>query len=297
MGKKLVIYSINDSGYGPKTIDIGNWSGKGIYSPVSHLENMLETRNEYKRPGVYFLKSSSDNSKYSEKVYIGEGEDVSARLKKHLVDCNKEFDECIVFTAKDEMLTKAHIKYLETKLIQLSLEYGNVEVENIQQSNKLTSLPESDQSDMDYFLEQIKIILPIVGFNCFKPNAISTNKVENKALIKDENEVYYINNKGIKATLIINDDGYVVQKGSECIKKNVNSLAIDRVRYKNKLIDLGILKEQNNMLIFQKDTIFKSSSQAASIILGSQVSGTQIWRNESGVTYKENMEKKLGELK
>lgn len=250
MGKKLVMYLINNSNYGPKTIDIGNWSGRGIYCPVSHLENMLETRNEYKRPGVYFLKSPSDNSNYSEKVYIGEGEDVSARLKKHLVDSNKEFDECIAFIGKDEMLTKAHIKYLETKLIQLSLEYGNVEVENIQQSNKLTSLPESDQSDMDYFLEQIKIILPIVGFNSFRPNTISINKVKNRVLIEDKNEVYYIKNKGIKATLIINDDGYVVKKGSECIKENVNSLAVDRIRYKNKLIDLGVLKKHNDILIF-----------------------------------------------
>jgi Domain of unknown function (DUF4357) len=295
MGKKLVMYLINDSNYGPKTIDIGNWSGRGIYSPVSHLENMLETRDEYKRPGVYFLKVPSNNSNYNEKIYIGEGEDVSARLKKHLVDSNKEFDECIVFIGKDEMLTKAHIKYLETKLIQLSLEYGNVEVENIQQSNKLTSLPEADQSDMDYFLEQIKIILPTVEFNCFRPNTISINKIKNKDLVQNKNEVYYIRNKGIKATLIINDEGYVVKKGSECIKENVNSLAVDRVRYKNKLIDLNILKKHNNILIFDKDTIFKSSSQAASIILGAQVSGTQIWKDKFGATYKENIEKKLGE--
>lgn len=295
MGKKLVMYLINDSNYGPKTIDIGNWSGRGIYSPVSHLENMLETRDEYKRPGVYFLKAPSNNSNYNEKIYIGEGEDVSARLKKHLVDSNKEFDECIVFIGKDEMLTKAHIKYLETKLIQLSLEYGNVEVENIQQSNKLTSLPEADQSDMDYFLEQIKIILPTVEFNCFRPNTISINKIKNKDLVQNKNEVYYIRNKGIKATLIINDEGYVVKKGSECIKENVNSLAVDRVRYENKLIDLNILKKHNNILIFDKDTIFKSSSQAASIILGAQVSGTQIWKDKFGATYKENIEKKLGE--
>ena len=30
MGKKLVMYLINDSNYGPKTIDIGNCSGRGM---------------------------------------------------------------------------------------------------------------------------------------------------------------------------------------------------------------------------------------------------------------------------
>lgn len=211
MGKKLVTYLINDNNYGPKIIDIGNWSGRAIYSPVSHLKSMLESRDEYKKTGIYFLKSPSRNVSYNDKVYIGEGEEVNKRLKKHLLDPQKEFDDCMVFISKDDMLTKAHIKYLETKSIELSLESGNMEVENIQQSTKLPSLPEADKSDMDYFLEQIKIILPTVGFNCFKPNTIDIDKRDSKNLFDSEKESYYIKSKKLKATLIINDNGFVVQ--------------------------------------------------------------------------------------
>ena len=49
MGKKLTVYLINGNDDGPRTIEIGNWSGKALYSPRVTLKQMMK-RNEYDRP-------------------------------------------------------------------------------------------------------------------------------------------------------------------------------------------------------------------------------------------------------
>ena len=289
MGKKITIYLMDDNQYGPKTIEIGNWAGKGIYVPTAYISKLIDEQKEFEKPGIYILKSHTDNPMYSEKVYIGEADIIKDRLKIHLHNPSKEFDELIVFISKDKMLNKALIKYLEAESIRIAKEVKTAELENINQPNK-PFLHEADISDMEYFLEQMKIILPLVGFMCFKPNTI--NKEESDKLIEsiknNKEKVYYISREDIEAKLVKTEKGFVVLKGSTCRKENVYSLKRDRVSLKDKLIKDGILKENVDVYIFEEDTIFNSTSQAASIILGAQTSGPQVWKDENGNTYLEN---------
>ena len=107
MGRKLTIYMLDGNATGPKTVEIGNWSGKAIFSPRGSLKGMLE-RAEFDNPGVYFLKSESETSDFDESIYIGEAEELRVRLKQHIAD--RDFESVVCFLSKDEMLTKAHIK-------------------------------------------------------------------------------------------------------------------------------------------------------------------------------------------
>lgn len=149
MGKKLTIFLVDGSETGPRTIEIGNWSGKAVYSQRSSLPKIL-TRSEFDRPGVYILKSLPNNENFNERIYIGEAENLRKRLKKHLADSDKDFIEIIAFISKDEMLTKSHIKYLESQIIQLAKNAKNAEIDNTVQP-ELSTLPEADISDMEYF--------------------------------------------------------------------------------------------------------------------------------------------------
>lgn len=295
MGKTINTYLINENQYGPKTIEIKNWVGKAIYSPVNNLAQLLKTREEFDKPGIYFLKSQSDKDIYSEKIYVGEGECVKDRLAKHLVDENKEFDECIVFISKDDMLTKAHIRYIEAKSIKEIKKLNNSELEN-KNEPKFGTLSESDISDVEYFFEEMKIIMPLASFNCFKSNTTDIAKDEQD---KEETKkrsleyTFFIDRNGIKATAIENEEGFIVLKGSSCKKKSNTSMKKDRKVLKKKLIESGILIEKDEVYIFKEDTIFKSSSQASSIILGSQTSGPQSWKTKDNKTYKEFVEYSL----
>ncbi|QDU16516.1 hypothetical protein CA11_43480 [Gimesia maris] len=83
MGRKLTIYMLDGFATGPKTIEIGNWSGKAIYSPRAKLKSLLE-RQEFDSPGIYFLRGQSESYEFDESIYIGEAEELRARLKQHI---------------------------------------------------------------------------------------------------------------------------------------------------------------------------------------------------------------------
>ncbi len=69
--------------------------------------------------------------------------------------------------SKDENLTKAHIKYLEGKLIDLAKAAQRFELDNSNASG--AHLPESDSADMDVFLAKIKQLLPVLGHDFLEP--------------------------------------------------------------------------------------------------------------------------------
>ena len=105
------------------------------------------------------MKGDPKSDSYEERVYIGEAENVGNRIKQHLTDSKKDFKEIVFFTSKYELLTKTQIKYLESRLVQLALAAKTAEIEN-GNSPTLPRLHEADISDMEYFLDQIKLILP-----------------------------------------------------------------------------------------------------------------------------------------
>ncbi len=162
MGKKLTVYMIDGTEYGPRFSEIGNWVGKAIYCPRSSV-NKIFNRAEFDNPGIYCLKGDPHDEAFQERIYIGEAENIKNRLKQHISDPKKEFNELVFFISKDELLTKTQIRYLESRLIQLALDAKTAEVEN-GNSPTLPTLHEADISDMEYFLEQVKLILPIMGF-------------------------------------------------------------------------------------------------------------------------------------
>lgn len=105
MGKKLTVYMIDGTPYGPRLAEIGNWVGKAIYCQRASVNKIL-SRSEFDNPGIYCLKGDPTDEAFDEKIYIGEAENIKNRLKQHLSDLNKDFKELIFFVSKDELLTK-----------------------------------------------------------------------------------------------------------------------------------------------------------------------------------------------
>ncbi len=285
MGKKLTVYMIDGTAYGPRISEIGNWVGKAIYSPRASI-NKIITRSEFDNPGVYFLKGDPTDDTFTEKIYIGEAENIKSRIKQHLSDPNKDFIELIFFVSKDELLTKTQIKYLESRLIQLAIEAKTAQIDNSNTPN-LPTLHEADISDMEYFLEQIKLILPIMGFNFLISTTLNTKELsENESKI-EISETYYIKTKSFSAKMIETDQGYIVIKGSEAKKSLSNSCTETYKNMRRKLIETKILMEKEDKYIFVEDTIFNSPSAASNMILGRNSNGFTEWVNKEGLTFKE----------
>src|ERR1039458_3183092 len=87
-----------------RTAEISNWTGKAVAAPRTELEELL-ARDELDKAGIYMLLGSNPQTN-APHAYIGEAEVLHDRLKQHK---GKEFwVSAIVFTSKDENLTKAH---------------------------------------------------------------------------------------------------------------------------------------------------------------------------------------------
>lgn len=120
------IFLVKGSPTSVRTAEISNWTGKAVAGPRSQIEDILK-RAEAGKPGVYFLAGVNPESG-KDRVYIGEAEVIRNRIKGHL---ERDFWKTVVFfVSKDENLTKAHIKYLEGKLIETARTVGSLRVQS-----------------------------------------------------------------------------------------------------------------------------------------------------------------------
>jgi hypothetical protein len=291
MGKKMTVYMIDGTEYGPRFSEIGNWVGKAIYSPRASVSKII-TRPEFDNPGIYFLKGDPTDDAFDEKIYIGEAENIRTRIKQHLSDPNKDFKELIFFVSKDELLTKTQIKYLEARLVQLALEAKTAQIDN-GNSPSIPTLHEADISDMEYFLEQMKLILPVMGFKFLISSTVKQLDHKNDFANEIDQEIYFIKSKTFKASMIETDQGYIVPKGGEA-KKELSPSCTDTYRsMRKKLLETKILIEEDGKLVFVDDAIFNSPSAASNMILGRNSNGFTEWVNKDGKTFKEIQEKIL----
>jgi hypothetical protein len=265
-----------------RTAEISNWTGKALAGPRSQLEDMLK-REEAGKPGVYFLSGVNPESG-RDRVYIGEAEVIRSRIKGHL---DREFWKTLVFfVSKDENLTKAHIKYLEGKLIDTARSVGRFELENSQASG--SHLPESDAADMDVFLYRMEQLLPILGQEFLKP--VVRNEVKSKKA-----DLLYCEIKGLRATGRQTENGFVVLKGSEAVLEERPST--QKYQYaanlRTTLKTDGVVEEKKDRLVFLADHEFSSPSAAAAVVHGGQANGLTAWKNGKGLSLKQKEEKDI----
>ena len=111
-----------------RTAEISNWSGKAIAAPRTELDDLL-AREEVEKTGVYILIGTDPHTN-GPQAYIGEAEVIRDRLRQHKT---KEFwVSAIIFVSKDENLTKAHLRYLESRLLAGASEIGRFKLEQNQ---------------------------------------------------------------------------------------------------------------------------------------------------------------------
>ncbi len=286
MGKKLTVYMIDGTEYGPRLAEIGNWVGKAIYSPRSTVNKVIN-RPEFNNPGIYCLKGDPTDDAYDERVYIGEAENIKDRLKNHLSNSGKDFKEFIFFISKDELLTKTQIKYLESRMIQEAVEAKSAEIEN-STSPGIPTLHEADISDMEYFLEQIKLVLPVMGFKfLISSTAKTSDKAKKSNQESPTHRKYFIKTSTWKAEMVETDQGYIVLKGSQAKKGLSKSTTETYRKLRRKLLDTDILVEEGDNLKFNEDAVFNSPSAASNMVLGRNSNGYTEWVDINGLDFKD----------
>jgi Domain of unknown function (DUF4357) len=261
-----------------RTAELSNWTGKAIAGPRIEFDSVL-AREESSKPGVYLLTGIEPETG-KQAVYIGEAESINKRVKDHT---EKDYWNHIVFViSKDENLTKAHIKYLEGRLIEYAKKAGRAVVKNVKDSG--AKLPESDREDMEVFLEKMLQLLPALGVEVLIPELGSTG-AESIA----ENELLTCEIKGLKATGYRTPNGIVVLSGSQAVlvARESSQKYPWALSLRERLKEEGSLVVDGKALIFTKDVEFSSPSAAAAVVHGGQANGLTAWKNKGGKSLKE----------
>lgn len=254
-----------------RTAELSNWSGKALACSRAELAALAE-REEAGQPGVYIL-IGTDPDTGDPAAYVGEAEEVGKRLKQHL---GRDFwAQVILFVSKDENLTKAHIKYLEGKLINHGLEAGRGVLLNAQASG--AKLPEADQAEMDVFLENMLKLLPVLGSNLFTPAVDAKTRARPRLLCSI---------KGLSAFGNRAENGFVVYKGSQAVLTERKS-AGPFIGLRARLVSSGVLQPESDHFVFTKDHEFSSPSYAAGVVCGGHMNGLTAWKTEAGISLKE----------
>jgi len=290
-GRTIRLYLVDGSPTGTLTVEIINWTGRVLVSPRSQLAEVAR-RPEVKRTGIYCLVGRDPDNPNQDCVYLGESDNVLSRLALHEKDESKDFwTRTIIVTSKDENLTKSHVRFLESRLIQMANAAGRAKLTN-GTNPPPPPLPEADVADMEYFLGQIQMILPVLGFSFLQPKPSFPHDT---SAVGKPPPVFRLEAVGVKAEAREVDGEFVVLKGSTARRQGTPSWDAYK-SLRDDLIADGKMVDASDpdFLVFAEDVPFNSPSAAATVVRASNANGRQEWKEAStGKSYAQWQELQL----
>lgn len=309
-GKQVRLFLVDGTVGGLMTAEILNWTGHMLRGRRSDLGD-IKRREEAKRTGVYVLFGTNDEDEPA--AYIGEGDYVANRLDQH--NLNKDFwKDVVIITSKDMNLTKAHVRYLESELIKLAQGIGRYKLLNGNAPTGGAALPEADESDMKYFISQIQILMPVLGFDIFRgrPKSATTKvappapdedavvaSADEKSLVTvsfTDSPVFRMTTRdGCDARAQLIDGEFTMLEGSVIngmMKDTANMSDSTRQQFNArkplhaKVVDASLPGPQPHLVTLEKDFVFTSPSAAAAVVYGrASANGRTTWQTDSRETF------------
>lgn len=304
-GKQVRLFLVDGTPGGLMTAEIMNWTGHLLKGTRDKLGE-IRSRPEAQRTGVYILLGE-DESSGGRLAYIGQSDDVSKRLHQH--DAKKTYwNEVVVVTSKDTNLTTAHVRYLESRLIRLAKAIGRVPLENGNEPSGGADLPEADASDMEYFIDQLRVVLPVLGVDLFRGRAtraaagptdqpLSSAGVGVALSVKTSPTFHLRHRKyGVDAQAQVIDGEFTVLAGSVVrpdmpekagySASSARQYAARREQHKQLLQEGSIELDADGIGRLTRDVVFSSPSAAGAVVQGSvSINGRTAWATDDGVNY------------
>ena len=259
-GKKIELFLVNGTADSLVLAELRNWSGKAIKIPRTEVAGC--GRKDFTRPGVYFLFCKAENED-KDAVYIGEAENIKARLVQHLRDAssgNEEYywNTAVIFTGDD----------LDKALIRFTVLTKNTCGKAV--------IKESDQAVMEEYIDKLKILINALGYKVLEPVADPSEAESQTAL--------HLAIGNAKAEGLLTTEGFVVRKGAVINEKtNEPSLNANMSDFRRKVMESGRVEN----LVTTEDILFSSPSAAADFVLGYAVSGPKTWKDKNGTPLRE----------
>lgn len=284
-GRSLELYFIDGRPDGMLTAEVFNWTGHVLMTPRTRIGAAL-ARKEAGYTGVYVLLGENDGQPTA---YIGEGEDISDRIRSH--DIRKDWwSSAVLVTSAANNLNKAHVKYLEARLVEEARTLKRVALDNGNTPPR-PGLSEAAQANMEAFLGYLFMVLPALGVYMFDKKTrpvIVQNATEPEASTLR----FTLTNRkqSLSASAILQDGEFIVEAGSQA-RLQWEGRSGNETGYATlheELRKSGVLKASGDHCRFTQNYAFRSTSAAAAVVNGRSSNGTVEWRLDgSDTTYKE----------
>ncbi|WYK06542.1 GIY-YIG nuclease family protein [Cereibacter sphaeroides f. sp. denitrificans] len=288
-GRTIQLFLVDGKPTGLRKATIHGWTGLLFVSGASAFGD-LTARAEVDRTGVYILSGPDPDKPGMTRVYIGSGNSVAERIEQSAK--KREFWEtAITVTTSDDDLSKGHAEYLEARLISLTALAGRVALDNgTHPDHDRRRLPEADVANMEQFLANLRIILPVIGLDMLKPQPKAVTQIATPVEERTAEEVHFeIRHKsGVQATAVEEDGEFVVMEGSEALT-GTGYVQQSYAGLKEKMIADGVLiPSGTGRMCFTRPWPFKSLSAAASVVLDRNSNGRLEWKvRDSALNYHE----------
>jgi hypothetical protein len=294
-GRSLELYYIDGRPDGMVTAELFNWTGHVLMSPRTQITQAL-ARPEAAYAGVYLLLGEQDGEP---RAYVGEGEDIGARIRQH--DVRKEWwTSAVLVTAAANKLNKAHVRYLEARLIAEARSIGRVPLDNAA-IPALAALSEADIAKMEAFLENLLVVLPAVRVDMFIERSRPVTAVIAKqdqtaspavtgtmdATLGPIRFVLETRKHNLRATAVLSNGEFIVEAGAQARSSWMGFESHNYSNLHGELLRSGVLKQEGENSVFTRNYAFSSPSAAAAVIFGRSANGPESWRLQGeNITYK-----------
>ena len=264
--KTIQMFIFNGNPNGRIMCELSNWNGR-VYKISRNELSEFSKREDSENTGIYFLFGKSEAK---DTVYIGEAEKILTRLKQHLKD-EAYWNDCVAIISKDNLLNKAHVKYLENKFYLLAVEANRFNIVNSTVPT-CSSISEYDVAMLQEFISNSLLLVNSLGYKAFE--------TVNSSIENEETHLFYIHAaRGADATGMIVPDGFAVLKGSKAASTTVPSIGESLEKLRNTLCENGTIGDDN---VFVKNYVFSSPSYAAGVVMGRRANGKTEWKDTFG---------------
>ncbi|MCO1581805.1 GIY-YIG nuclease family protein [Crossiella sp. SN42] len=287
-GATIRLFLVDGTPQGIRLVDRSQWTGVCLaFSRADYARARL--RNEFGRTGVYLLTGPDPEGKGPDVLYIGEGDAVAARLDSH--QRSKDFwTNAYVLTTADDSLNKAHVRYLEARLVQIAATANSVRLDNGKTPN-VPWLSEPEVADMEAYLANMLVILPIVGVHAFEVPTV-TGEVGGTGTpdAAETRTRYFLKTQLTTAEGIEDPRGFTVFEGA-LGRFETKTMTAGYHALREKLLTEGVLAAHGaDQIRLTRTYAFDSPSSAASVLSGGSKNGRIEWRDAQGRTLREHQQ-------
>jgi hypothetical protein len=296
-GRTIQLFLVDGTPSGLMVASIHGWTGSVLVATQTTFATLV-ARPEADRTGIYILYGPDPDDSLVGRAYFGEADSVRDRIRQS-AESKGFWETAVVVTTSDEALTKGHVRYLEARLLELARSTGRATLDNSQMPEAdRRRLPEADRANMEAFLANLQVILPVIGLDLLKPRPRLVRGVGPESDDSSETEQVRFevrHRSGIKALAIEGEGEFVVLSGSQAIRDSGNQNP-NYATLKRDMVEQGVLVQtSDDRYQFSRDYGFRSPSAAAAIVLDRNANGRREWRVVgSDLDYHEWQERKAG---